>query len=179
MKLELRSWALVCLFTVATVVGGSVVCLGQTGSSTGNQSGSSKSPVKKPLWIYHYRCEYAAADDCAQAPYSDHRKSFKTRSEAIDWANRNYRFYPLGLEHGPHMLFCSAEYLYPESDDQDRRLMKSVECSPVPEQAGGYVIVGGAVSSWVQLDSTIHENVDTSGGQSGPEGDMASWNDPQ
>lgn len=163
MKPAFRFLALVCLYIgFLGVTSGVLSCHGQTGGSNGGGGRATTSTVKpkqpKQPWVLHYRCEYSLPEEC-DIPYQAVDKAFKTKSEAIDWAERNYHYYPLYMMHGSYELACYVTYLYSDSDDVDRRMMKSVDCHRPPE---GFFIVD--------------ENVDSPGGQSGPVGDMNSWN---
>lgn len=77
-------------------------------------------------WVLEYHCDGGNSDRCF-APTDTH-KEFTTKSELIDWAETNYRFSPDEAFHGGEYLDCRIRYLYPDADDEDRKLMKEVDC---------------------------------------------------
>lgn len=54
-------------------------------------------------------------------------RAFASVQEAVGWIELHYRYRPGVLTHGDDEYDIRITYLYPDSDDQDRRLMKSVE----------------------------------------------------
>lgn len=77
-------------------------------------------------YILEYTCDSGQPDTCTN--YDIRKKQFQSEGEAINWAEENYRYSPERLLHNGQAKTCYVTYLYPESDDNDRSRMKSVEC---------------------------------------------------
>jgi hypothetical protein len=80
-------------------------------------------------WVLTYQCDSGQGDQCEN--FDQQRRSFGQKQWAIDWAEENYRYSPVTLQHEGEFLTCHTTYLYRDDDvpsDSDRWLMKSVEC---------------------------------------------------
>jgi hypothetical protein len=88
--------------------------------------------IAQPLWVLEYHC------DSRQCGEDRGERSFHTKQLAIDWINEHYEFAPGLLKHGSRVEECGFTYLYPDAEDEDHRLMKSVECMTAEEYAVKY-----------------------------------------
>jgi hypothetical protein len=80
-------------------------------------------------WVLSYHCEWNR-DVCEYADdyNGSQKKSFRSKQQAIDWAQGNYTYVPENLTHGDDVFLCHVKYLSMDDPDPVTTYRKEVTC---------------------------------------------------
>jgi hypothetical protein len=85
-------------------------------------------------WVLEYHCDTnPACEDEESAWRAEHpadyqTRSFRSKQQAIDWAEQNYQYRPENLWHRGKKYVCDFSYLNSDDPDPITRDRKAVTC---------------------------------------------------
>jgi hypothetical protein len=81
----------------------------------------------REFWVLKYQCESGLEPEVCEMD-EPALKSFPGKSDAIAWAESNYTFYPVSLQHGDKSFHCFSTYIDTEDPDPITVFRKVVAC---------------------------------------------------